>query len=372
MQSTRLKRKSPTGDDSQDQPRKHAAISRPGALGPNRTVTNVAPRSANGLTVPAAPKLTKSTTASSAARNVPARRVVSSGSAPGTRRPATRSTTAARDGAFKQIQDQVTSLAAARDADNVRLAHEMDAERAKVAQLQSQMTVTRNQELNQRRELDSMIEELDAMRKKHARELMELEMDMRKKERENRELQEDVKCFKSDLDLEREKVSQLKATISNQSTADLARGAQMNALQAQLTTLQSTYAATVSQNAQLQLEMEVLHKDKERLRQEVIDGEMVRRKLHNTIQELKGNIRVFCRVRPALATDDEVAAITYPDPLDNKEIVVASSSESAMGNERKETWNFSFDKVGDAFMVLLPLLMHPIGIRASVNSSAGF
>ena len=33
------------------------------------------------------------------------------------------------------------------------------------------------------------------------------------------------------------------------------------------------------------------------------DGELIRRKLHNTIQELKGNIRVFCRVRPLNATE---------------------------------------------------------------------
>ena len=32
--------------------------------------------------------------------------------------------------------------------------------------------------------------------------------------------------------------------------------------------------------------------------QRIYDGETIRRKLHNIIQELKGNIRVFCRVRP--------------------------------------------------------------------------
>lgn len=32
-------------------------------------------------------------------------------------------------------------------------------------------------------------------------------------------------------------------------------------------------------------------------------GELQRRKLHNTIQELRGNVRVFARVRPFLETD---------------------------------------------------------------------
>ncbi len=32
----------------------------------------------------------------------------------------------------------------------------------------------------------------------------------------------------------------------------------------------------------------------------VRQGETIRRKLHNAILELKGNIRVFCRVRPLL------------------------------------------------------------------------
>lgn len=91
---------------------------------------------------------------------------------------------------------------------------------------------------------------------------------------------------------------------------------------------------------------------------------------------LQGNIRVFCRVRPVLPSEiisvgllrsgtsgglskspsptpedaerlKEVvkAEIAYPDKMDHKEIVLRSSSESATGQERKDEWVFSFDRV---------------------------
>ena len=42
--------------------------------------------------------------------------------------------------------------------------------------------------------------------------------------------------------------------------------------------------------------------------------ETLRRKLHNQVQELKGNIRVFCRVRPSLdGAAADTARITFPD-----------------------------------------------------------
>nr|XP_043621864.1 kinesin-like protein KIN-14N [Erigeron canadensis] len=47
----------------------------------------------------------------------------------------------------------------------------------------------------------------------------------------------------------------------------------------------------------------------------VIEGEALRKKLHNTVLELKGNIRVFCRVRPLLldeGVEKEIKTITFP------------------------------------------------------------
>jgi kinesin family protein C1 len=48
----------------------------------------------------------------------------------------------------------------------------------------------------------------------------------------------------------------------------------------------------------------------EELEAKIRDHESMRRSLHNTIQELKGNIRVFCRMRPLLEDEKDDGAET--------------------------------------------------------------
>ncbi|TRY94785.1 hypothetical protein DNTS_035658 [Danionella cerebrum] len=75
-------------------------------------------------------------------------------------------------------------------------------------------------------------------------------------------------------------------------------------------------------------------------------GEMERRKLHNTIQELKGNIRVFCRVRPLLSGKSDILHIQLP-ANDNKALTLAKMEESHTGRtvDTQKSYNFSFDRV---------------------------
>ncbi|KAL4554904.1 hypothetical protein LXL04_037513 [Taraxacum kok-saghyz] len=73
----------------------------------------------------------------------------------------------------------------------------------------------------------------------------------------------------------------------------------------------------------------------------VIEGEALRKKLHNTILELKGNIRVFCRVRPLLS-DDGLDSIT--------KIISFPTSTETLGRgieviQHGQTHPFMFDKV---------------------------
>jgi len=74
------------------------------------------------------------------------------------------------------------------------------------------------------------------------------------------------------------------------------------------------------------------------LEEEVRAGEECRRKLHNTIQELRGNVRVFARVRPFLPGD---AA-----PAEAESAITVKHDGASLGvcNKDGESLGFTFDK----------------------------
>src|SRR4051812_19227955 len=62
--------------------------------------------------------------------------------------------------------------------------------------------------------------------------------------------------------------------------------------------MNSKVSAASSEAETNRREAERLRKEVEELQHKLHAGETARRKLHNELQELKGNIRVFARVRP--------------------------------------------------------------------------
>ncbi|XP_045826070.1 kinesin-like protein KIN-14C isoform X1 [Trifolium pratense] len=74
---------------------------------------------------------------------------------------------------------------------------------------------------------------------------------------------------------------------------------------------------------------------------QVVEGEKLRKKLHNTVLELKGNIRVFCRVRPLLREDrsETDMAVSYPTSME----MLGRGIELVQNAGQKQL--FTFDKV---------------------------
>ncbi|EFJ35821.1 hypothetical protein SELMODRAFT_78149 [Selaginella moellendorffii] len=74
------------------------------------------------------------------------------------------------------------------------------------------------------------------------------------------------------------------------------------------------------------------------------EGEEIRRKLHNTIQEMKGNIRVFCRVRPIFQEEGDpeagISVVQYPNTTD-----LLGRGVELVPMQAGQRHFFSFDKV---------------------------
>nr|XP_023026727.1 protein claret segregational [Leptinotarsa decemlineata] len=95
-------------------------------------------------------------------------------------------------------------------------------------------------------------------------------------------------------------------------------------------------------------ECENLSENLTKCKQDLINGELLRRKLHNNVQDLKGNIRVFCRVRPPINEEENnklQCLLTFPDE-NTLEIRKSKESVSAVtGKPLDYKAEFLFDRV---------------------------
>jgi kinesin family protein C1 len=79
-------------------------------------------------------------------------------------------------------------------------------------QLSAQLSQARSIEIETRRFAVNLNDELDKLKQKHQREVMELELDNSRQEREIRNLKEEVRSNEEDLRRERATISSLKVT----------------------------------------------------------------------------------------------------------------------------------------------------------------
>ncbi|KAK9814021.1 hypothetical protein WJX73_009377 [Symbiochloris irregularis] len=152
--------------------------------------------------------------------------------------------------------------------------------------------------------------------------------------------------------LEREKADKAHLESTNQAQAEVNSGLQQQLARAKAEAAGAVEAARVGAEATeaaqariAQLESALVAADAR-----VRECETIRRRLHNTILELKGNIRVFCRVRPladgqpAVESLDGQPIMQFPSTGDQLgrgiELQVPAS-----GSDKTAKHAFAFDKV---------------------------
>ena len=152
--------------------------------------------------------------------------------------------------------------------------------------------------------------EVEEERSRRVREALELQTEYKlklqnagleadSKDREAQNIRGELINVKSELDREKSLRTGLQGQLSEATTLNLTLEATNKAMKEKIHFLESDSQAQSQAfndlHRRMQEAIEAAELAHEKLRQE----ETLRRKLHNQVQELKGNIRVMCRVRPA-------------------------------------------------------------------------
>ncbi|KAF2803616.1 kinesin-domain-containing protein [Mytilinidion resinicola] len=211
-----------------------------------------------------------------------------------------------------------------------------------LAELQRKLKVEVEEEKSKR------AQELEELQKQWASKLHGVDIDLDAKEREAQKVRGELSIITTDLERERLLKTSLQEKLSEATGNNITLEAANREMKAKIDFLESDNQAQSNSFAELHRRMQEAIESAAQANEKLRVEETLRRKLHNQVQELKGNIRVFCRVRPTFASSEtEPANIAYPDcETDSKEVAVRGPEQrTALGNVTTSNNSFSFDRV---------------------------
>ncbi|CAZ85405.1 unnamed protein product [Tuber melanosporum] len=224
-----------------------------------------------------------------------------------------------RDDASKRLRDETDEI-------RRRLRDEMD------GIIRSHREALETMERRARNDLEdeksARAREIQELKMQAAMEKQRMELEMDGSGRDLRAIKAELETTRMELEnarneLQREKVmsASLRDSLSEQSGATLTLESSSRALRARVEVLESDGRAQANNYAELEEKLRQSYEETRVAQEKLRAEETLRRKLHNQVQELKGNIRVFCRVRPTLPSESEMPAdIRFPNAAHNPDV----------------------------------------------------
>lgn len=189
--------------------------------------------------------------------------------------------------------------------------------------------------------------ETQEIRTRMSNDYQDMDLALQRKDREVQEMGSKVEALRAELERERSLKGSLQTNISELSASNITLEAKINSLKSHVEFLESDSKAQSDSFSSMEARLQEALRAADEAQQKLIREETERRVLFNKYQELKGNIRVMCRVRPALGNGEgEEAKISFPDDKTSAEIVLAGPEEkSSLGAVSRKNHPFEFDRV---------------------------
>ncbi|KZZ99717.1 kinesin protein 1 [Moelleriella libera RCEF 2490] len=175
----------------------------------------------------------------------------------------------------------------------------------------------------------------------------DLDLEIQRRDREVRDALSECAVLRDELEHERQLKNSFQTNLAELSASNAVLEAKINSLRSQVEFLESDSKAQSDSFADMEARLQHALAAADEARQKLIKEETERRVLFNKYQELKGNIRVMCRVRPSISDDASArAGISFPDEKTSAEIVLAGPEEkSSLGVVSRKNYPFEFDRV---------------------------
>ncbi|CEJ92929.1 Putative Kinesin protein 1 [[Torrubiella] hemipterigena] len=232
-----------------------------------------------------------------------------------------------------------------------------------IDQLSREIDLLKDQEMKEYQEQINMLkrqhqQDLDDEKQRGKREAQDIQarmnneqqefnISMLRKDRDVQEMRSECDSLRTEVDRQKGLNGTLQASICELSAANTTFEAKVNSLRLQVDFLESDSKAQSDSFADMETKLQEALRMAEEADRRLMKAETERRVLFNKYQELKGNIRVMCRVRPAR---DEIegakAGISFPDDKTSAEILLAGPEEkSSLGAVTRKNYPFEFDRV---------------------------
>jgi kinesin family protein C1 len=198
--------------------------------------------------------------------------------------------------------------------------------------LSSELQQTRQKNMAVNQDFEGKIANLVS---KHETELTSKKLELERLGHELNEALSELRVLRADRDSLREEL-----TSTSSAMLDFERKGKTSALMLDATKSKLDAALLQLENDAKRIQL---------LEIEVREGETERRKLHNMIQELKGNIRVFCRVRPLLSKekaqeDNTLPHVAFIENGTGMELIEKRDSADGQRTNAK-VYPFQFDRI---------------------------
>lgn len=241
---------------------------------------------------------------------------------------------------FRQTNTRVTDL----EMEKTQLETDVEVKKTVVVQNSEEIKELRQKITKSEEEVESLKKKLREKEDEYSTETTKLKRQLEDETFIKTSLERKLKSLEDELDSKQAELRGLKTAVAEMTSSRAGLEAGLSTAKMELEGSRANIVRLEVNNADQAARLGELE---DKLRWE----ETQRRKLHNMVQELKGNIRVFCRVRPLLgeetANGKEITHIMF-DGEKNLELIKKEDNpvaSIAQGLNKNMKYDFEFDQV---------------------------